>query len=250
MKIDFTGKTVLITGATRGIGKETAKCISAMGGNLILTGTKSEEIIKLNEQCKENGITNIRYLQCDLADSRSTDIFLQEIEKYNRIDVCINNAGINIIHDFIDTSFEDFTYMNHVNLFGPYRILKIVGSKMINNKYGRIVNIASIWSVITRPGRSMYTATKNALVGITKTLSVEWASYNILVNAVSPGFTLTELTASTNTKEQIAMLENVIPAKRMCHPIEQARIIAFLCSDLNTYMTGQNIVVDGGYTNV
>jgi 3-oxoacyl-[acyl-carrier protein] reductase len=250
MQIDFTGKTILVTGATRGIGKEIAKCISATGGNMILTGTNSEEIARLNEQCKLNGITNIRYLQCNLSDSQSTDIFLQEIDKYECIDVCVNNAGINLINNFTDTSFEDFIYMNHVNLFGPYRILKVVGTKMINNNYGRIVNIASIWSVITRPGRSMYTATKNAIVGITKALSVEWASYNILVNAVSPGFTLTELTESTNTKEQIMALENIIPAKRMCHPIEQARIIAFLCSDLNTYMTGQNIVVDGGYTNV
>jgi 3-oxoacyl-[acyl-carrier protein] reductase len=140
--------------------------------------------------------------------------------------------------------------MNQINLFGPYKTLKIVGNKMINNNYGRIVNVASIWSVITRPGRSVYTTTKNAIIGITKTLSVEWASYNILVNAVSPGFTLTELTKNTNTEEQIKFLENTIPAKRMCQPIEQARIIAFLCSDLNTYMTGQNIVVDGGYTNV
>jgi 3-oxoacyl-[acyl-carrier protein] reductase len=250
MKIDFTGKTVLITGATRGIGKETASCISAMGGNLILTGTKSEEIEKLNEQCKMNGITNIHYLQCDLADKQSTDIFLQEIDRYNRIDVCINNAGINLINNFTDTSFDDFIYMNRVNLFGPYKILKTVGNKMIKNNYGRIVNIASIWSVLTRPGRSMYTTTKNALVGMTKTLSVEWAFYNILVNAVSPGFTLTELTKNTNTEEQIRVLENMIPAKRMCQPVEQARVIAFLCSDLNTYITGQNIVVDGGYTNV
>jgi 3-oxoacyl-[acyl-carrier protein] reductase len=250
MTIDFTEKIILITGATRGIGKEIAKCMSSMGGNLILTGTNQEEIIKLNEQCRADGITNIHYLQCDLSDSRSTDIFLQEIDKYKRIDVCVNNAGVNLVNNFTDTSFDDFIYMSHINLFGPYKILKVVGSKMMNNNYGRIVNIASIWSVITRPGRSMYTTTKNAIVGMTKTLSVEWALHNILVNAVSPGFTLTELTKNTNTKEEIMVLENMIPAKRMCQPIEQARVIAFLCSDLNTYITGQNIIVDGGYTNV
>jgi 3-oxoacyl-[acyl-carrier protein] reductase len=250
MKIDFTGKTVLITGATRGIGKEIADCISTMGGNLILTGTKSEDIENLNKQNRADSITNIRYLQCDFTDSQSTDAFLQEINKYNRIDVCINNAGINLINNFIETSYDDFIYMNQVNLFVPYKILKIVGAKMIDNHYGRVVNVASIWSVIARPGRSMYTATKNAIVGITKALSVEWASYNVLINAVSPGFTLTELTESTNTKEQMETLKSMIPAKRMCYPIEQARVIAFLCSDLNTYMTGQNIIVDGGYTNV
>jgi 3-oxoacyl-[acyl-carrier protein] reductase len=250
MEINFSGKTVLITGATRGIGKEIANCMYGMGAKLILTGTKPDEIANLNEHCKINNITNIHYLQCDFADSFSTDLFLKAVDRYDRIDVCVNNAGINIINEFTDTSLDDFMYMNQINLFGPYRLLKIVGPKMIANNYGRIVNIASIWSVITRPGRSMYTATKNAIVGLTKTLSVEWASYNILVNAVSPGFTLTELTERTNTKEQIQALENIIPAKRMCQPIEQARTIAFLCSDLNTYMTGQNIIIDGGYTNI
>ena len=96
----------------------------------------------------------------------------------------------------------------------------------------------------------MYSSSKNALVGMTKTLAVEWASSNVLVNAVSPGFTLTELTKTTNTKEQLIDLENKIPARRMAQPIEIARTIAFLCSDLNTYITGQNIIIDGGYTNV
>jgi 3-oxoacyl-[acyl-carrier protein] reductase len=250
MEINYTGKTVLITGATRGIGKEIASLMFSVGASLLLTGTKQDEIEKLNKACKLNNNGQVRYLQCDFTDTYSVDSFLQEINKINRIDVCINNAGINIINDFIDTSFNDLFEMNRVNLFGPYKVLKVVGPKMIANNYGRIVNIASIWSVKTRYGRSIYTTTKNAIVGLTKALAVEWATHNVLVNAVSPGFTLTELTERTNTKEQLTALENMIPMKRMCQPIEQARVIAFLCSDLNTYLTGQNIIIDGGYTNV
>ena len=104
--------------------------------------------------------------------------------------------------------------------------------------------------MITRQGRSSYTLSKNAITGLTKTLAIEWAQYNVLVNAVSPGFILTELTKSTNTPEQLLQLESQIPAKRMAEPIEIANVVAFLCSNMNTYLTGQNITVDGGYTNV
>jgi 3-oxoacyl-[acyl-carrier protein] reductase len=250
MLIDFTNKTALITGATRGIGKSVADCFYGAGANLILTGTKQEEVEKLNAENKKNGIRNIEYIQADFSDPESTGKFLSKLDQFERIDICVNNAGVNKIADFTDTTIEDFNWINEINVNVPYKILKIVGPKMITNGYGRVVNVASIWSVITRPGRSMYTSSKNALVGLTKTLAIEWASHNVLVNAVSPGFTLTELTKSTNTLEQLEAIEKMIPAKRMAEPDEIARVIAFLCSELNTYLTGQNITIDGGYTNV
>lgn len=250
MKIDFTNRTALVTGATRGIGKSIADCLHASGADLILTGTKAEEVMNLNRENEANGVTNIHYLQADFSDVESTRLFLEKLNAYNRIDICINNAGVNKINDFTDTTNEDFDWLHTINLKVPYQILKIIGPKMIAANYGRIVNIASIWSVVTRPGRSMYTSSKNALVGLTKTLAIEWAMHNVLVNAVSPGFTLTELTKTTNTSDQLEALERIIPAKRMADPIEMARVVAFLCSDLNTYLTGQNITIDGGYTNV
>lgn len=115
--------------------------------------------------------------------------------------------------------------------------------------YGRIVNIASIWSVINRPGRSSYGISKNAIHGLTKALSIELAQYNIMVNSVSPGFTMTELTKTTNTKEQLVELAGRVAAHRLAEPQEQANVVAFLCSEQCSYMTGQNLVVDGGYTN-
>ena len=250
MILDFSGKTALITGSTRGIGKAIADCLFDAGASLILTGTKQPEIDKLNHECLKAEIKSIKYLYADFADLNSTNKFLEELQAFDKIDICVNNAGVNKIADFVDTTMDDFNKVNNINLYVPYRILKVVGPKMIANQYGRIVNIASIWSVITRHGRSMYTTSKNALVGLTKTLSVEWASYNVIVNAVSPGFTLTELTRTTNTQEQLSEIEKIIPIKRMAKPIEIARVVAFLCSDLNTYLTGQNITIDGGYTNV
>lgn len=250
MLIDFNNKTALITGATRGIGKSIGDCFYEAGANLILTGTNKEEVEKLNSENKRNGVLKIKYFQADFSDSVSTNNFLRKLDQFDQIDICVNNAGVNKIDDFINTTIEDFNWINEINLNVPYKILKIVGPKMIANKYGRVVNIASIWSVITRPGRSMYTTSKNALVGLTKTLAIEWASHNVLVNAVSPGFTLTELTKSTNSLDQLKAIKKNIPAKRMAEPAEIARVVAFLCSDLNTYLTGQNITIDGGFTNV
>jgi 3-oxoacyl-[acyl-carrier protein] reductase len=250
MVIDFTNRTALITGATRGIGKSIAICLHEAGANLILTGTNAEEIQKLNDTNQKKGISNIIYIQADFLDVESTSTFLRKLDEYDRIDICINNAGVNKVDEFNDTTLDDFELLHDVNLKAPYQILKVIGPKIIKNNYGRIVNVASIWSIISRPGRSIYGSSKNALVGLTKALAVEWASHNVLVNAVSPGFTLTELTKFTNTSEQLIDLEKIIPAKRMAETIEIARVVAFLCSDLNTYLTGQNIIVDGGYSNV
>lgn len=249
MVIDFTGKTALVTGATRGIGKAIADTLWQSGAEVYLTGTKQEEIDSLNQEVESQGIERKHYLSVDLNSEYSLNKFLLELEKLPQIDICVNNAGINIVRDFCEVPFEEFMKVQKVNVFGPRQILNVVVPKMKANKYGRIVNIASIWSVINRPGRSSYGISKNAIHGLTKALSIELAADNIMVNSVSPGFTMTELTKNTNTPEQLVELGNKVAARRLADPQEQANVVAFLCSEQNSYMTGQNLVVDGGYIN-
>ena len=249
MKLDFIGKTALVTGATRGIGKAIADTLWASGADVYLTGTKQEEIDRLNEEVKQNNIERKHYLCVDLSNEHSLKVFLLQLSGIERIDICVNNAGINIVRDFCEVSYEEFIKVQQVNVFGPRQILGVVVPKMKAHNYGRIVNIASIWSVINRPGRSSYGISKNAIHGLTKALSIELAQYNIMVNSVSPGFTMTELTKNTNTKEQLVELAGKVAAKRLADPQEQANVVAFLCSEQCSYMTGQNLVVDGGYTN-
>lgn len=249
MVIDFTGKTALVTGATRGIGKAIADTLWTSGADVYLTGTKQEEIDRLNAEVKAQGIERKHYLCVDLSSDYSLSKFLLELEKIPQIDICVNNAGINIVREFTEVPFEEFMKVQQINVFGPRRILNVVVPKMKIQKYGRIVNIASIWSVINRPGRSSYGISKNAIHGLTKALSIELAADNIMVNSVSPGFTMTELTKNTNTPEQLVELGNKVAARRLADPQEQANVVAFLCSEQNSYMTGQNLVVDGGYTN-
>lgn len=248
MLLDYSGKVALVTGATRGIGKAIADTLWASGAEVYLTGTKQEEIDSLNADVKAQGIERKHYLCVDLSSEYSLNKFLQELEKIPQIDICVNNAGINIVREFIEVPFEEFIKVQQINVFGPRRILNVVVPKMKAMKYGRIVNIASIWSVINRPGRSSYGISKNAIHGLTKALSIELAADNIMVNSVSPGFTMTELTVRTNTPEQLVELGNKVAARRLADPQEQANVVAFLCSEQNSYMTGQNLIVDGGYT--
>ena len=247
LHLDFSGKNIIVTGGTRGIGKEIAIQFLINGGKVTITGTKFIDVTTLK---KDWGFENISYQRVDFLQKESVIKFLEWINNQEKIDILVNNAGINKVDLNIDSITSDFDNLIDVNLKGPYLISREVSAIMKKNKYGRIVNISSIWGSITRSGRSLYSTTKFGLVGLTKTLAVELAPHGVLVNAVAPGFTMTELTKSTNTKEEIEDLKKTIPMKRLAEPIEIARLVLFMTSDINTYLTGQNIVIDGGYVNV
>jgi len=247
VSINLNDKVALITGGTRGIGKSIVELFMNAGANVLVTGTKKDEIERLN---KNKNSDRIHYFYLDLSIEESVNDFINKILPNHNINILINNAGINKIDLNINTTNDDYDLLNNVNLKGPYILSREVSKIMKENGFGRIVNITSIWSVISRPGRTLYSLTKWGIVGLTKTLSTELADENILVNSVAPGFTKTELTDSTNTLEELSTIKSHIPIKRFADPIEIANLVLFLSSDLNTYITGQNIVIDGGYTNV
>ncbi len=119
---------------------------------------------------------------------------------------------------------------------------------MLDAKFGRIVNISSIWSVVSKPSRLTYTISKSGLNGLTRAVAVESASHNVLINTIAPGYVNTEMTVQNNTKKELAAIRESIPMGRLAEPVEIAEIVAFLCSGRNTYLTGQVIVADGGFT--
>lgn len=250
LKFDFKGKTALVTGATRGIGKAIADDLLEAGASLILTGTNIKQIKELNSRFKNQAKYNVQYIHADFSGSDGIERFINQIKKFERIDICINNAGINRIDLVENTNSEDYQKLMNINLNAPFMICKQLAPTMKEAGYGRIVNIASIWSVITKSKRSLYTTAKAGLVGMTKTISVELAPFNVLVNAISPGFTMTELTQSTLTKEEIKEISKQIPSNRFAQPKEISKVVIFLASDLNSYITGQNVIVDGGFVNV
>lgn len=248
MQIDFRGRVAVITGATQGIGENISQHLYTCGAKLLCTGTNKEKIRLLNKKLKKN--SRLRYFYLDFLNEDSISQFISEIKKYGKIDICINNAGINRINYIYETPTKDWDEIIKVNLRGPFLLCKEAGNIMKRQGYGRIVNIASLFGVITRAKRAAYTATKAGLIGLTKTVAVDLAPYSVLVNSVSPGFILTGLTRRILTKPEMESLKSSIPVGRFGTPDDVTSIVLFLSSSLNTYITGQNIIVDGGYVNI
>jgi 3-oxoacyl-[acyl-carrier protein] reductase len=249
MKFNFSNKTVLITGGTRGIGKKIADDLLGLGANLILTGTHPEEIEKLNLDAKGKGLT-VTYFAVDLLKLEQLDAFIKELEQFPKIDCLINNAGINRLNYIQNAVASDWDDMLAVNLTAPFKLLNAISPRMIQNNFGRIVNIASIFSKISKEKRSVYSATKFGIHGLTVGVSNDLARHNILVNTVSPGFVLTDLTRQNLSESEMQILAEQVPAKRLAQTSDISNVVVFLLSDLNQYLTGQNIIVDGGFTNV
>lgn len=247
--IDFQGRTILITGATRGIGKQIADDLSGFGANLILTGTKQEEIDALNADAILNNKKR-SYLCLNSLSKESLDNFIEQISKLERIDGLVNNAGINRLNAINNVLENDWEDMLAVNLSAPFKILKAVSSKMISQEYGRIINISSIFGKISKERRVVYSATKFGLHGLTVGASNDLARYNIMVNTVSPGFVLTDLTRKNLSEKEMNDLAEQVPSKRLASVTDISSFAVFLLSELNQYMTGQNLIIDGGFTNV
>ena len=224
--MDVSRKNAVITGANRGIGKA------------IVEKFKSEDYEVFAPTREE----------LNLMDMESIKIF---VDKYKDIyfDVIINNAGCNEINKIEDITDEELKSMMFVNLIAPIKLSGGLVPQMKKNNYGKIINIASIWAVVSKPGRCVYSATKNGVHGVTNTLALELAPFNILVNTVCPGFTLTELTKKNNSQEEIEKISADIPLKRMAEPQEIADVVFFLGNEKNTYLTGQKIIVDGGFSS-
>ena len=247
MKIDFKNKTVLITGGSKGIGAEIAKHFNDRSAKVIVTCTNTNNIDGLDSKGLKN---NINYLSLDLSSQESIKSFISTINKEFSIDILINNAGVNRIDEITSLREKDWDWINNINLRGPYLLTKAVAKKMIVKKYGHIINIASIFGVVSKTKRAAYSASKWGLVGLTKAVALDLAKYNIMVNAVSPGFVNTELTKKILSDKEIKELTEIIPIKRFASPEEIAKTVLFLSSNYNKYISGQNIIIDGGYTCV
>lgn len=216
---------VLVTGGSRGIGKAIAE-VYQKGGYIVETPEREK---------------------LDLADLNSVSSFIDN-HRVEGFDIIINNAGCNFINPIEEVGEKETFQMVNVNLLAPIRLLRGFVPYMKQNRFGRIVNIGSIWGVVAKSGRSIYSATKHGIHGITCTLAAELASYHILVNTVAPGQTMTELTLRNNSMDEIRKMETDIPLGRLAKPEEIARVVFFLGNEENTYITGQQVVVDGGLT--
>ena len=239
-------KVALITGATRGIGKEIALELATNGFDIAINYRSMQE--GMDELKKEVEANNVRceFVKADVAKFEECEAMVKEtLEKFGKIDVLINNAGITKDGLLMRMKKEDFEAVIDINLTGTFNVTRNVIPYMIKQKSGRIINMASVVGVVGNAGQTNYSASKAGIIGFTKSLAKEVASRNILVNAIAPGFIDTDMTKvlSDNVKEGI---NAQIPLKRMGSSKEIAKVAKFLSSEDSTYITGQVINVDGG----
>lgn len=183
--------------------------------------------------------------ELDLRDRVSIERYLARLVQ--PVDILVNNAGINHIVALEELTPEQFSETLQINLQAPVQIVSTLAPAMKSRQYGRIVNLSSIWSLVSKEGRCAYSAAKAAINGITRTMALELGPHNILVNAVAPGYINTDLTKQNNSVEQLEAIARDIPLRRLGEPEEIAELVSFLCSERNSYVTGQVIAIDGGY---
>lgn len=240
------GKTALITGASRGIGKGIAQVYAQHGANVAFTYASSEApALELEKELNELGIQAKAYKSNAADFQQAQDLVTAVIEDFGTVDILINNAGITKDNLLMRISEEDFDQVIEVNLKSVFNMTKAVQRTMLKARSGSIINMSSVVGVKGNAGQTNYAASKAGILGFTKSVALELGSRNIRCNAIAPGFIETEMTAKLN-EDVVQGWRDGIPLKRGGSPEDVANACVFLGSDLSTYVTGQTLNVDGG----
>ena len=238
----LTGKNVLVTGATGGIGSAIAKALAKQGAKLVLSSTKEE---RLQELAAEIG-GDVKYIACNLSDAVAVDALFDKAEELvGQIDILVCNAGITKDNLILRMKDDDFNHVLDVNLKSTFILNRNAIKKMMRRKYGRIINIASVVGVTGNPGQFNYVASKAGMIGMTKSLAQEVATRGITLNCVAPGFIQSPMTDILNDQQREAILAK-IPAGKMGDSSDIAKAVAFLASEDAGYITGHTLHVNGG----
>ncbi len=244
--VDLSGKTALITGSTRGIGKAIAQYLAKAGARVVITGRdqgKAEEVAKSIGEAY--GVEALG-VAMDMSRVDSISSAYEKVESaFGGVDILVNNAGITRDKIFLRMSMEDWEEVLRVNLTGTFAITSLVVKGMVKRRWGRVVNISSVVGFTGNAGQVNYSSTKSALIGFTKSLAKELASRNITVNAVAPGFIETDMTAVLSEDLKETYLKN-IPLGRFGKPEDVAGAVLFLCSEYASYITGEVLHINGG----
>jgi len=244
--MDLKGKNCLVTGGSRGIGKSIALTLSKLGANVAITYSRSADAA--NEVVKEmegNGVKGVA-LQADATDfSKAEEVVSTIVEKWGSLEVLVNNAGITQDNLILRMSEENWDAVITTNLKSVFNYSKAVTKPMMRARGGSIINIGSVVGISGNAGQSNYSASKAGLIGFTKSFAKELSSRNIRANVVAPGYILTEMTEKLDEKVLNAIKQET-PLGRAGEPEEVSNVVAFLASDLSSYITGEVIRVDGG----
>ena len=241
MKIDLNGKTALVTGSTRGIGRAIADTLASCGAKVAIVGRDKAKAAAVAAE-----IAGARGFACDVASPPDVLKLVDDVEKeFGSLDILVNNAGITKDNLMLRIKDEDWDAVLDSNLRSAFLATRAASRGMMKRRWGRIVNISSVVGLMGNKGQTNYAASKAGLIGFTKSVAKELASRNILCNAIAPGFIETDMTGALGQEARSALMAQ-IPLARLGAPADIAWTTAFLCSEYASYITGQVLVVDGG----
>jgi len=242
----FKDKVALVTGGAQGIGQAIAKELAVQGADLAIADVNLERAEATAQALASETGRQVLALKMDVSNYADVEEGIKKIiDKYSRLDILVNNAGVTRDGLMMRMSDADWDLVLAINLKGTFNCTKAACRPMMKQKYGRIVNIASVVGLMGNAGQANYSASKAGVIGLTKTSAKELASRNITVNAVAPGFIKTAMTDKL-TEDQKQAMQKLIPLGELGLPEDVARAVAFLASDDASYITGQVLPVDGG----
>ena len=239
--INFKDKNILITGASGAIGNDLVKKFVSLGGNVFGSGTKTEKLDELKKK-----YPTIKVKKFDMAEHSRIEEFIENVVlELGGLDILINNAGINKDNLSLRMKDEEWKKVLDINLTSTFLLSKYAIKKMLKNKFGRVVNITSVVAHTGNLGQSNYSASKAGVIGMSKSLAIEYAKKNITINCVSPGFIVSDMTINIAEKVKL-FLTSRIPMGKLGTGEDVSNCVAFLSSDQASYITGETIHVNGG----
>lgn len=251
---DLTGQVAVVTGASSGLGVQMAKALASQGANIVLLARRKNLLEQNAEAIAQEFGVEVLPVVCDITSTENVIAAVQAtIAKFGRVDILINNAGTGAVANAEDITDEQFKHEMDIDLFGTFVCAREFGKEMIKAKYGRIINIASMYGLVGNMivGSSPYHAAKGGVVNLTRALAAEWGKHGITVNSICPGYFYTELTTATLDSDYFQEIaKRSIPMGRYGRAGELDTCALFLASPASTYVNGQNIAVDGGYTSI
>ena len=251
---DLTGHVAVVTGASAGLGLQMAKAFASQGANLVLMARRKHLLEENARAIHEEFGVDVLPLPCDITDTEQVKAAVAAtMERFGRVDILVNNAGTGAVAPAEEITDEQFHHEISIDLFGTFLCAREFGKEMIKAGYGRIINISSIYGLYGNMilGSAPYHAAKGGVVNLTRALAAEWGKFGITVNSICPGYFYTDLTTETLDSEYFQSLaKNNIPMGRYGRNGELDTCALFLASPASTYVNGQNIAIDGGYTCV
>ena len=243
----LNGKVAWVTGASRGLGKAMALALAEAGADLVLSARTVVDLEGTASDVKRLGRRAV-VVQADVTRRAEAEaVVAKAIATFDRIDILVNNAGVSSVKSLLETEEADWDHVLGTNVRGPYLCTRAVGPHMIARKAGKVINIASVLSFIGEPYVIPYAASKGAVLQFTRGLAIEWARYNIQVNAICPGYFSTAMNESfLASDEGQAYIKQWVPMRRPGRPEELGPVVVFLASSASDFMTGAHILIDGG----